>query len=489
MKTLPIFLSIILLSLSNLVAQIPLFDLSKYLRPTLNRKSLDLSLHLTGAQYEVLRSSRSDSNLGGNGNLLYQSFHNSPKAQKNSRIYLELSPNRNTVSSDGGKTKLKKLNGNLVINSSTFSYSAKNTFIAYSLNLQYRNNSINQYFLNLSLTDPQISDIRDNDHQLSLSFPITVGKGRIEQIDDARHGLFILQALEKKQYLAREISEEDILAFAARISELKNRRYFDFRLQKIWELEQLHAFLSERGIVEAESIGYFAIVQDIWSYGNQPIRRSGSRLRVGANPHLQFERDRELSTDFFFTGGRDTTAIERIRASYNFRPGFYMDFFHEKPLSESWQERFQIITEVGISRRSIAASRIQNGNEFRDNAQAWDDTPYIRASAYYTLGFYPNTRSYFEGSFGSSYYHTKSERSFFNLSQPLTDFSSLSTNLRLDAYYYLSPQTRLEFTCTSVFNIFAESSPFSGNSGYFYDLFTGGNFSNRIHISLSHAWF
>ncbi|MEM6806530.1 MAG: hypothetical protein AAF696_34340 [Bacteroidota bacterium] len=485
MKASSVFLAIILLLRLNLAAQVPVFDLSKYARPTLNRQSLDLGLHLTGGQYDVLGSTRATSNLGGDFNLAYLSFHNSPEAQKSSSIYLELSPYRNTNSSDLSKAKVNRLNGRLAINSTKLKYAKKNTFIGYQLNLQYRNNSINQYLLDLSLNTPQISDDRDSDHQLTLDLPLTVGKGRIEQVEDARHGLFILQALEKRQYLAREIREEDILDFAAHISELKNRRYFDFRLQKIWELEQLHDFLRKRGIIEAENIGYFAMVQDIWSFGNQAIRRVGSRIRLGVNPHLQLGRDRNLQKDFLFNGGRDTVERDRIRDSYNFRPGFYMDFFHEKSLSESWQERFQILTEVGISRRSITRKSIFNGNESRENSQAWDDTPFIRAYAYYTLAFYPNTRSYFEGSFGSSYYHSKSERGF----NTLLNYSSLATSLRLNAYYYLSPQTRLTFTCSSTLGIFADRSPFDGNSSYLYDLITGGNVANQVHISLSHAWF
>ena len=46
---------------------------------------------------------------------------------------------------------------------------------------------------------------------LLLDIPLTLGIGRLEWVDDARHGLFILQALARENYLAREISEEDIV--------------------------------------------------------------------------------------------------------------------------------------------------------------------------------------------------------------------------------------------------------------------------------------
>ncbi|MEL6256213.1 MAG: hypothetical protein AAFR87_29685, partial [Bacteroidota bacterium] len=333
------------------------------------------------------------------------------------------------------------------------------------------------------------SDFNVAYHQMTIDIPFTFGMGRLEWVDDARHGLFILQELERNNYLSRELREEDILAFATRISELKNRRYFDFRLQKIWEMEQIHAFLSERGIIEEESIGYFAIVQDIWNFGNQPIRRAGSRFRVGINPHMRYNFDKNERMNFSLIPPSDTSMVEDLRESYSFQPAFYLDFFHEKPISESWQEVFQVKAELGIGRRNFNDRQLQNGVENTANFQAWDNTPSLKASAYYDLRFYPNTRTYFEGSFGTSFFQTKFLRSFNTQPNPVEDFSTLQTNLRLNAYYYISPQTRLRISYSSQLYAFAERSPFDGNPAFLEALFTGSNLGHQVYITLSHAWF
>ncbi|MEM8892645.1 MAG: hypothetical protein AAGD28_31990 [Bacteroidota bacterium] len=489
MKTTSLLLAIILICISDLLSQVPIFDLSKYARPTLNRKSLDLNFHLGGNQSNNFGNSITSSSIRGDFNLAYQSFHNSPAAQKNHSIYMGLMPFRSQASSATGESKQNEFIGNLIVNSEHLKYSTNNTFIAYRLNLQYRNNSRGEYSQDLRPSVLRSSDFNRADHQMTLDMPLTVGIGRLEWVDDARHGLFILQALERDNYLAREISEDDILAFAARISELKNRRYFDFRLQKIWELEQIHAFLSERGIIEEESIGYFAIVQDIWNFGNQPIRRAGSRLRVGVNPHMRYNLNKNERMNFSLDQPSDTSMVEEQRESYSFQPAFYLDFFHEKPISESWQEVFQVKAELGIGRRNFSDRQLQNGVVNTASFQAWDNTPIFKASAYYDLRFYPNTRTYFEGSFGMSFYQSKFLRSFNTQPNPVEDFSSLQTNLRLNAYYYISPQTRLRISYQSQLLSFAGRSPFDGNPAFLEALFTGSSLGHQVYITLSHAWF
>ncbi|MDW3652220.1 MAG: hypothetical protein R8P61_34410 [Bacteroidia bacterium] len=489
MKTTTLILVISLICLADLSAQIPIFDLSKYARPTLNRQSLDLSFHLGGTQYTTFSSPNNGSSFGGDFNLAYQSFHNSAAAQKYHNIYLGMRPYRYLAASDIGESKRNEFNGNLGFSSSHLKYSDKQTFIGYRLNLQYVNNSQNQFVRDFRMNELRTLDNRRADNRLSINMPLVIGKGRIEWVDDARHGLFILQALEKNQYLARELSEEDILAFAAHISELKNRRYFDFRLQKIWELEQIHAFLTERGIIEEESIGYFTIVQDIWSFGNQPRRRAGSRFSLGVNPHIRYRLNKNQNTNISISPGTDSSQTEEIRENYSFQPALYMDFFHEKPLSESWQEVFQIKTEIGIGRESSDYLNLQNGLEITENISAWDDKPFIKASAYYTLSFYPNTRTYFEGRFGSEFYQSRFIRSFNTQPSPFEDFSSLETNLGLNAYYYISPQTRLRITYRSQLYSFAERSPFDGSPGFLDALFTRSNLGHQLYITLSHAWF
>ena len=448
-----------------------------------------MDLSFAASQNNTLSTARNSSTVGGVLFLWYQSFHNSPAAQKNTSISLHTRPYRTLAATSLNNTKTQDLYGNFGISSSNLKYADNQTFKGYRLNLQYINTSRNLFFEDFELNGGSSSDIRNGDHRISLNMPLTIGKGRIEQVDDARHGLFILQALQKNNYLAREISEEDILAFAAHISELKNRRYFDFRLQKIWELEQINAFLQERGIIEEESIGYFAIVQDIWNFGNQPRRRAGSRFSVGVNPNVLYNLDRDQRTDISLISIADTSETADFRGTLRFRPALYADFIHEKPLSESWQEVFQAQVQVGIENHALHSRDFRNGRETKENFNAWEDTPFVNAFVYYGLRFYPNTRTYFEGNINTRFSQSSFIRSLNTQPDPLEDFSSLETNLGLNAYYYISPQTRLRITYSSVMYSSAERSLFDGEQGYLDALFTGSQLNHRIFLTLSYAWF
>ena len=125
MKAITLLLSLTILIFSNLAAQIPLFDLAKYVRPTLNRKSLDMDLSFSGRQNNTFSTANNGSRLGGELFLWYQSFHNSPTAQKNTSISLTAAPYRNQSSTNVNQTRSHDLNGLLSVNSSYLKYSDK----------------------------------------------------------------------------------------------------------------------------------------------------------------------------------------------------------------------------------------------------------------------------------------------------------------------------------------------------------------------------
>ncbi|MEM6807286.1 MAG: hypothetical protein AAF696_38140, partial [Bacteroidota bacterium] len=145
--------------------------------------------------------------------------------------------------------------------------------------------------------------------------------------------------------------------------------------------------------------------------------------------------------------------------------------------------------ELGIENHAFQRRDIRNGTERKENFNAWADAPFISASAYYTLAFYPNTRTYFEGRFSSRFFQSSFIRSLNTQPNPLEDFSSLETNLGLNAYYYISPQTRLRIAYSSIMYSSAERSLFDGEQGYLDALFTRSQVNHRIFITLSHAWF
>lgn len=281
MKNLRYLFPLIFLFISQTIAQVPTFDLAKYARPILKRQSLDMAADLRGSQFStpLIQIPNPSSSRSGNGilRLQYQYLHNALQYQGNSTIILNMFPfhSRQLVKEE----KLSKING-IQISADLLSahrwYNSKQYFwgIEGRLKQTYQRSSSLQEGMT-PLPEKMETNLRSN-LGLRVDLPIVVGKGRLEPIQDARHGLFILQALEKQGLLAREIQEQDILDFAAQISQWKNRRYVDIRLQRIWELEQIHTYLIERGIIEELSPTLFAIVQDMWSFGYRAVRWAGN---------------------------------------------------------------------------------------------------------------------------------------------------------------------------------------------------------------------
>ena len=144
-----------------------------------------------------------------------------------------------------------------------------------------------------------INDSRDVESEFrgELDLSIYFGKGRIELVNDAWHAHTILEMLEEQDLLEKSISVEQIEAFANRISEIKNFRNTDFRLEGIAEFESLCEHLVENGIMDAEKYRSFAVLLDAWQYESFINRESGNEWKFGLKSKLMVDDKREWLGD------------------------------------------------------------------------------------------------------------------------------------------------------------------------------------------------
>ena len=136
-------------------------------------------------------------------------------------------------------------------------YDPSNWFFEFNqdLRIAYSNNK------NIIKTSSNITDRKTTSYSISGFLPVKFGKGRIENVGDARQALFILESFEKQNLLLRELNAEDIIEFATLISQLKNKRFFDARLRKIGELKAIDEFLKTKNIISNPQIEYFTSPQ------------------------------------------------------------------------------------------------------------------------------------------------------------------------------------------------------------------------------------
>lgn len=92
---------------------------------------------------------------------------------------------------------------------------------------------------------------------VKASIPLRVGKGRIEQVEDARQAIYILDNLAKRGVLNRRLSNDEIYTFSQIISTVKNKRFFDSRLRMIDEITTVDSFLVKNNLLATAGAPYF----------------------------------------------------------------------------------------------------------------------------------------------------------------------------------------------------------------------------------------
>lgn len=298
-------------------------------------------------------------------------------------------------------------------------YFPSKCFLIYNLNANFRFDieSLN------SNQNSNSTETRDKYATMYVAPALGAGHGRIEAVQDARHALYIVDALKAKGVLSRDLTREEIFSFAQTISSVKNKRFLDSRLHRIEEITTVDAYLKENRMLAKDDVTYFSTLYDMWQYGDLFERKSGHELAFTLSPRGYWskwdkttinENENNLTNDYARQYGGFASLTYEL----------------EKPIKNNWQLSVRYGLEVG---------RIINWSEWTQNSITQENTSHItRTSAFtnYSLGFYPNTRTYLVCNIGGNY----------NLYGP-TGGSSWSrnnwTSLNTTAYYYISPQLRV----------------------------------------------
>ena len=108
------------------------------------------------------------------------------------------------------------------------------------------------------------------------------GFGRIENVTDAWQAMVMLEELKKQGYLIEEnIGDEEIERFAQVISDVRNYRNPDGRLEDIAEFQRITEFLIENKYVHVDDYGLFAIIKDVYDFESFVQRQHGSSFKAG----------------------------------------------------------------------------------------------------------------------------------------------------------------------------------------------------------------
>lgn len=413
--------AILVLLSASLCSQTTNFDLSDYTLPVLKRKSLETNFNLSGTN----RNSKllppynfesSSSQYSGNFDLYYNSYLNTPLRQKLTTGQLFLNGSYQKEKEDDVTEKNRLFSPGVSLNSENRWYKGKK-FIELGYQLAYSSSNSKS---NIEFE----SESRYLDAFAGL--PIKAGFGRIEQVQDARHAIYILDELALQDRLSSGKTKDEIIAMAKHISKLKNKRFFDHRHRRIYEIESIDSFLRANNNSLNTDARYFTTLTDFWEYGAYPVRYSGTRASVVIQP------------GYAYLGNKNSNDINSYESKQTYFLGnFGLELIHEKPINLFWQNSASFSAYYIVLKGDV--------NEVSENQKSKVNFPIVQLAFNQQFGFYPNTRTSLLLKYGISYVNIldiadTENRIAGGKNQMLHSNAGISFN------YYISPRFRLNGT-------------------------------------------
>lgn len=411
-------------------AQMSNFNLSDYKLPELERRTLEAGFNLN-AQNNFRRftydpESQSDNAFNTNGSLRYTYFLNSEQWQRSQVIEGSLFYTFiNTKVEENLMDKNYRILGDFSVLHENRLYYDASRFVEFNLLANYFGG---RYY---SYSNPGGTESEDLNfsHSLRLSPSIKAGIGRIEPVQDARQAVYILQELADIARVSPEKSTEEILEFARLISEIKNERFFDSRLKRIYELQMLDSFLLAQNYLLEYDAAYFATMADYWEYGDSPQRLSGQRVSLAFIPGYFYSRNaynNTLPAEFEEIYKRN--AIELYGG---------VEYIREKPINLTWQNSIDAALYYGWTQQK---SKYENDDIWGTTESTYRQ-PLLQAGFAQRIGYYPSTRTSVVAGYDLQYVR------FFDAADESNEIRGLEGNgFRVGGNftlnYYFSPQLR-----------------------------------------------
>ena len=439
---------IALLFISNFsFAQYENFDLSKYKLPEIKRHQLDLRFNSDGRfshdyivydnEYRQDTISERNNQFNVQMNLLYSYYKNSNRMQSSAffsfstryRDNEQKSQSTNDYTNKNGGTDL---NGHYQLN---YFLNDKNWFVRGVPSATF------------SYTNSSNGDEERKSLYTTESFLLGIGKGRVEQVQDFRHAMLILQDLEKRGLTKKRLSEDEIVEFASLISGLKNERFFDSRIKMETDLVKVDSFLNAMNVLDISDIKYFTSLNDMWRYGDLYVRESGNKIRLSIEPGYSF-RNRDVNHDY----------SEEDMIQEDFILEYALRYYSFNPISVKWQVDYSVGLNH-ISNKEL--QNIYNGPTQKD----YLSSVFLSGN----FGFFPNTRTFL-----SLNSHVIMQNQSYDEDKRIDkDGYELRCLLYFNADYYISDRLRLNgsFSMQNNFDgLFNSSLGYARTNWYNYSL-------------------
>jgi len=455
LQTCLIVLSIGFLSSSNhsVNAQVPVFNLKDYKNPTYRYQMLETGFNLNSAYssnnsklFDTTQWNRAQSSrFGSDFNADYTCNSNSPTYQGYQALSIGLATD---------------------FSFQTFNptYDYRNQHTTNNLSLQGRSNNRfyfrSPYYFEIS---PSAALSLQTDFN-KMRFPedlnettvetkvgnrlasaeaglgLSVGKGRIEQVQDAQLAFYILDDLVKHNRMKATLSNDDVFELARLITELKTTRFFDSRIRKIREITAIDSLLEKRGLKGTADAAYYTTINDNWLYSNNPARLSGYSVYAMVRPSVYYSSS--LHKADTLKPSDIKTRSRTIKSAYGAQGTIGITY--EKPVCMQWQHSAwaNIAYLYDISEN---ISQVLLPDELDKVLNYKDTEPFFFSRIGCSAGYYPTTRTWMVASINSIVQYSDRDRESDVISPYTgkTNFNFL-VSASFSSYHYLSERLRLE---------------------------------------------
>jgi len=455
---------------TTLQAQID-FNLADYKNPDYRWRALDFQLDLNGfntiSHHEYREGDKTKdlrNNFIGNMNASYHAIKNSSNFQGEQRYSLSFgaksSKTTKTFESPNSENIQKNYSQALLadVYSANRFYNRRKQFFAIDIRfVGLLNNDLRKYSEDTK-SYPFKNKYQSKEYQVEVDIPLLVGIGRIEEVQDARLAVYILDDLQRAGDLARDPDNEDVMAFATFITETKNQRFFDSRIRKIEEITAVDSFLIVRGLKGKSDASYYTLLNDNWDNASGPQRSTGRRFSMGLVPNLSADKNKYW---YYYQDTLDGSIIETMNNGDIQKNSKGLDvvayYACEKPINLYWQQSVVAQLRYEMLQQTNTNKYVEDGVVTTDSKETIN-SPGANISAYYSLGYFPNSRTSLKLTAGGRAFKNWEEQNI-DEQKYKTEITFLSAELSLNCYYYFSPQLRFSLNVSESYN----------NSAYKYD--------------------
>lgn len=444
---------------NNISAQEYKYDLNNYYTPDILRNSFDLNLNSSGRfentynnpnntyNYDTIKYN----NLSGQFNSGFTQFRNTRKTE--SLLQLNLNVNGHFSNNKAwGLINEKSHNSNsteyIGLNYSKKMYGANKKFLSFGLfsslnpSTSYTNNEVTS-----STTENTTKSF-----QAEIRPFIGIGIGRIESVKDARQAIYILEDLSKRGVLTRHLSDDEIFKFSQIISQVKNKRFLDYRLHKIDEISTVDSFLVKNNLLTKSDAKYFTTLYDNWENSANFERTSGQSFEVRLSPDANWNNQKNESKI-----SNPSSETWNKQNDKNYGASLAFNYNYAKQINLNW-EKTAYVTLSGSTTRE----QRRHSEESIQETLAKINVSNITLNGNYRVAYYPSTRTNLSASISQNFYK--------NFNDEVTNtgwndsFNSVTT-LGFSAVYYVSPQLSLSGN-TSIYNNYSNYRASYGASSY-----------------------